>query len=82
MGTYSVRGTVIFIDTMIRENVEWATRAFMLWKGRWKSPHLPGPNDHYDPAQCIEAARKDLYGIKNQPEKTVHDKEDLCANKN
>jgi len=60
MGVHSVREAVMFIDCAVRDNVEWATRAFMLWKGRYQSPNLP-EGERYNIVQCIEAARKDLY---------------------
>ncbi len=51
-----VKNAVRIISCATRDNAEWGSRAFQIWKQR----------HDLDPSQCVEAARQELYGNARQ----------------
>ena len=61
-----VRSAVAIISCSARDNVEWGSRSFELWK----------LNPSLDPSVCIEIARRELYDFNfKQPEERNYESE-------
>lgn len=57
-GNPFLKGAINIITALTRDNNQWGSRAFQIWKELRKDPET---GRLLDPAQCVEAARQELH---------------------